>query len=91
MRRTFLLLAAAAVLLGAAACSSLPKTALDPVSRDFYETARLVMTGEEDDIFQHLPDAESRREFISDFWAKRDPNPETESNEFKEEFERRIE
>ena len=91
MRRTFLLLAAAAVLIGAAACSSLPKTALDPVSRDFYETARLVMTGEEDDIFQHLPDAESRREFISDFWAKRDPNPETESNEFKEEFERRIE
>jgi GWxTD domain-containing protein len=91
MKRFFPALAAAAVLLGAAACSSLPRTALDPAARDFYETARLVMTGEEDDIFQHLPDAESRREFISDFWSKRDPDPETESNEFREEFERRIE
>jgi hypothetical protein len=75
MRRIFLALAAGAVLLGAAACSSLPRTELDPAARDFYETARLVMTSEEDDIFQHLPDAESRREFVSDFWAKRDPDP----------------
>lgn len=48
------------------------------------------MTGAERAIFNHLPDAESRREFIKDFWDKRDPDPETEANEFKEEFQNRI-
>ncbi|MBM3294394.1 MAG: GWxTD domain-containing protein [Candidatus Aminicenantes bacterium] len=83
----------AAVLLAllAAACGGARVEALDPESRAFFETARLVMTGVEQSIFRHLPDPESRREFISDFWAKRDPDPETETNEFKDEFERRIE
>lgn len=49
------------------------------------------MNKQEKDIFNHLPDKESRKEFISDFWAKRDPDPDTEENEFKEEFFRRIE
>jgi len=73
-----------------AGCAPGEKIILDPESRDFYETARLVMTNAEGDIFNHLPDAESRREFIEDFWAKRDPEPDTENNEFKEEFERRL-
>lgn len=74
-----------------AGCSSGPKIALDPESEKFYETARLVMTGEEKDIFTHLPDAESRQEFIKEFWDKRDPDPYTEENEFKKEFFDRIE
>ncbi len=74
-----------------AGCSSMPTISLDPESRDFYETARLVMTDAEKDIFSHLPDTESRQEFIKDFWAKRDPDPDTENNEFKEEFEERLE
>lgn len=73
-----------------AGCASTVKIALDPESRYFYETARLVMTEAERDIFNHLPDAESRREFVTDFWAKRDPDPDTENNEFKEEFEKRL-
>lgn len=80
-------LAAAALL---AACLPVATVPLDPASRTFYETARLVMTGEEQQIFNHLPDAESRQEFIKDFWDKRDPDPNTEVNEFREEFERRI-
>jgi GWxTD domain-containing protein len=72
-------------------CASTGKIPLDPESRDFYETARLVMTAAEKDIFNHLPDPESRREFIRDFWTKRDPDPDTENNEFREEFERRLE
>ncbi len=72
-------------------CSSGPKIALDPESEGFYEYARLIMTGEEKDLFTHLPDAESRREFIADFWSKRDPDPDTEENEYKTEFYRRIE
>jgi len=73
------------------ACSLSPRPALDPDSRDFYETARLVMTKEESRIFTHLPDAASRQEFIRDFWDKRDPDPDTEVNEFKREFDRRVE
>jgi len=38
-----------------------------------------------------LPDKESREEFIEDFWTKRDPDPYTDENEFKEEFFQRIE
>ncbi len=90
VNRSLSVLAAAALLAGAAACASGPRIELDPAARDFYETARLVMTAEEDDIFLRLPDAESRAEFITDFWAKRDPDPETETNEFKVEFENRI-
>lgn len=81
------LLAAAAL---GAACTSGPSARLDPESDAFYRTARLVMTGEEEKIFRRLPDAESRREFIADFWAKRDPDPDTEENEFKAEFESRV-
>ncbi len=64
---------------------------LDPESKDFYEYARLIMTSQEKDIFRLLPDAESRKEFIQDFWDKRDPDPYTEENEFKDEFFERIE
>lgn len=48
------------------------------------------MTKEEDKIFRRLPDPGSRQEFIADFWAKRDPDPDTFENEFKVEFEARV-
>jgi len=72
------------------ACGGAPKVALDPDSRAFYDTARLIMSREESKIFSLLPDRDSRKEFIDDFWAKRDPNPDTDVNEFKTEFERRV-
>lgn len=72
-------------------CGGGPKIELDPTSKDFYETARLIMTRQENKIFRHLPDKESREEFIEDFWAKRDPDKETEENEFREVFFSRIE
>lgn len=71
-------------------CGFSGKVSLDPASQNFYETARLIMTKQEKDIFHHLPDQDSREEFIRDFWAKRDPDPQTEENEFREEFFRRI-
>jgi GWxTD domain-containing protein len=80
----------ALLVLGMGGCTLSRKLALDPSSRVFYETAQLIMTKWEKDIFKHLPDKESREEFIGDFWAKRDPDPATEENEFKEEFFRRI-
>lgn len=66
------------------------KTKLDPESERFYLSARLIMTKEEDKIFKRLPDAETRKEFIADFWEKRDPDPETPDNEFRTEFESRV-
>ena len=71
-------------------CSLGPRADLDPASRNFYEYAQLIMSKQERDIFNHLPDAESRQEFIADFWEKRDPDPGTEFNEFREEFYNRI-
>ena len=81
---------AAALLLGTG-CLRLGGLDLDPQSQDFYDYARLIMTREEIDIFRHLPDPDSRAEFIGDFWHKRDPDPGTEINEFRDEFFRRIE
>ncbi|MCX6568914.1 MAG: GWxTD domain-containing protein [Candidatus Aminicenantes bacterium] len=66
------------------------KVALDPESKKFYETTNMIMSREEVKIFKRLPDPESRKEFIADFWAKRDPNPDNDVNEFKVEFENRI-
>jgi GWxTD domain-containing protein len=48
------------------------------------------MTKEETKIFQRLPDAASRKEFIADFWLKRDPDPDTPDNEYRKEFEARV-
>jgi GWxTD domain-containing protein len=88
MRRLVVLAAGLAAL--GAGCSSGPRLKLDPASKEFYDTARLIMTKEEAKIFQRLPDAESRKEFISDFWLKRDPDPDTPKNEYREEFEARV-
>ncbi|MEN6559657.1 MAG: GWxTD domain-containing protein [Acidobacteriota bacterium] len=74
----------------AAAAIAAAKPKLDPESRTFYETARLIMTREESRIWARLPDAVSRREFIADFWLKRDPDPGTPENEFRREFEARV-
>jgi GWxTD domain-containing protein len=79
------------VMVALSGCSLSPRLNLDPDSEAFYETARLVMTKEENRIFTHLPDPASRQEFIRDFWDKRDPDPDTEVNEFKREFNRRVE
>jgi len=73
-----------------AACSSGSKIKLDPESAKFYQTARLIMTKEESKIFERLPDLDSRKEFIADFWLKRDPDPDTAGNEYRQEFEARV-
>ncbi|HOW84969.1 MAG TPA: GWxTD domain-containing protein [Candidatus Aminicenantes bacterium] len=82
----------AALGLTALAAAALPgaKPKLDPESRKFYATAHLIMTKEESRIWARLPDAASRREFVADFWLKRDPDPATPENEFRKEFEARV-
>lgn len=84
------LLAAAGLAAFAASGRAADKMKMDPESEKFYLSARLIMTKEEDKIFKRLPDAETRREFIADFWDKRDPDPGTPDNEFRTEFESRV-
>jgi GWxTD domain-containing protein len=86
----FLLALAAGVILISGEGRAGAKTKLDPESEKFYKSAQLIMSGEETKIWNHLPDAEARKEFIKDFWEKRDPDPYTEENEFKREFENRV-
>jgi len=76
--------------IGAALPAAAAKPKLDPESAKFYQSARLIMTKEEIKIFERLPDAESRKAFIEDFWLKRDPDPDTPDNSFKKEFETRV-
>ena len=58
---------------------------------DFFETARLLMTEDEIETYRHLPDPAAKEAFIAEFWEARDPDPLTQENEFKQEYEDRIE
>lgn len=71
-------------------CCFISKMRKDPFYKDFFEKTSLIMTKEEIDIYKVLPDKESKREFIEEFWRIRDPSPGTEENEAKIEFEERI-
>ncbi len=71
-------------------CSSYLKRLKDPYFVNFFEKARLIMTDQEIDVYKRLPDEESKEEFIKEFWRIRDPDPGTEENEAKIEFEERI-
>ena len=49
-----------------------------------------IITKEEKRAFQALQTDEERENFIENFWRRRDPNPDTEENEFREEYYERI-
>lgn len=49
-----------------------------------------IITDKEREIFKHLQTDEEREAFIEGFWQRRDPDPDTEENEFKEEYYERI-
>jgi GWxTD domain-containing protein len=49
-----------------------------------------IITDEERAAFKQLTNDEERDNFIEAFWQRRDPTPDTEENEYKEEHYRRI-
>ena len=49
-----------------------------------------IITDEERAAFKQLSNDEERDNFIEAFWQRRDPTPDTEENEYKEEHYRRI-
>lgn len=63
---------------------------LDPVNADFISKVKYIITRKERKIFLELPNSE-REQFIEKFWERRDPDPDTEENEFKMEYFNRIE
>jgi GWxTD domain-containing protein len=73
-------------------CTTFPQKryALDPSSQEFLSKTRYTITKQEKNIFLSTP-PEKRQEFVDEFWKRRDPDPTTEINEFKEEYFRRLE
>ena len=55
------------------------------------EDVAWIISDEERKAFKQLSNDEERDQFIEAFWQRRDPTPDTEENEFKEEHYRRIE
>src|SRR5215208_582748 len=49
-----------------------------------------IITKDERRAFQALTTDEERENFIENFWRRRDPNPDTEENEYREEYYERI-
>ena len=54
------------------------------------EDVRWIITDEEMSAFKKLATNAERDQFIENFWQRRDPTPDTEENEFKEEHYRRV-
>ncbi len=52
---------------------------------------RYIISDEEHKAFLQLSNDEERDKFIESFWDRRNPNPDSEDNEFKDEHYRRIE
>jgi GWxTD domain-containing protein len=62
---------------------------LAPAHADFLDKVGYIISKEERKIFLELPES-GRDDFIAEFWKRRDPDPETERNEFRIEYEDRV-
>ncbi len=54
------------------------------------EDVRWIITDEEKKTFKVLKTDEEREQFIEQFWLRRDPDPDTDVNEYREEYYQRI-
>jgi GWxTD domain-containing protein len=54
------------------------------------QDVRYIISPEEEQAFKLLGTDDERDQFIEQFWLRRDPTPDTEENEFREEHYRRI-
>ena len=61
-----------------------------PYKKWLNEDVGYIITDEERASFKQANNDEEREQFIEQFWLRRDPTPDTEENEFKEEHYRRI-
>ena len=61
-----------------------------PYKKWLDEDVRWIITDQEMKAFKSLSNDEERESFIENFWLRRNPNPESPENEFREEHYRRI-
>jgi len=54
------------------------------------EDVTYIISEEEKKVFKDLQTDEEKENFIEQFWVRRDPDPRTSENEFKEEHYRRV-
>ena len=54
------------------------------------EDVAYIITDEEKKTFKTLKTDEEREQFIEQFWLRRDPDPDTDTNEYREEYYQRI-
>lgn len=68
----------------------LKKELMTPYRKWLNEDVIYIITDEEKKAFSRLATDEEREQFIEQFWLRRDPTPDTQENEYKEEHYRRI-
>jgi GWxTD domain-containing protein len=61
-----------------------------PYKKWLNEDVLWIITDEEAQAFKHLANDEERDAFIENFWLRRNPNPDSPDNEFKEQHYQRI-
>ncbi len=67
------------------------KAELKKAYKDWLEKdVTYIITPEEQKAFKKLATDDEREKFIEEFWRRRDPDPDTDENEFKEEYYERI-
>ncbi len=70
--------------------SALYKELDTPYKKWLDEDVAYIITPEERDTFLHLQTNEERETFIEAFWQRRNPNPDSPDNTYKDEIYRRI-
>jgi GWxTD domain-containing protein len=58
--------------------------------KEWLEEVSYIITPQERKAFKQLQTNEEREQFIEAFWSRRNPNPESPENTFKDEYYRRI-
>jgi GWxTD domain-containing protein len=67
------------------------KTEIKRAYKDWLENdVKYIITDEERKAFKKLATDEEREQFIEQFWRRRDPDPDTEENEYRELYYERI-
>ena len=69
---------------------ALQKEMESPYKKWLEEEVPYIITAEERAAFKKLNTDDEREQFIESFWDRRNPNPGSAENEFKEEYYRRI-
>jgi len=70
--------------------SEIQKENQSPYDKWVEEEVPYIITDEERQAFKKLTTDDEREKFIDSFWERRNPNPGSRENEFKEEYYRRI-